>query len=171
MLFGERGQLVQGDQDLGGTGVEDIDEITRGGDLSGVHKDIEGAEVLAQEFLCLDQCRDLDQNAAEVGDLLQKESGIGGGEGGVVGDKDWSCHDGEDERERLKRNVSPCQWDPSSGRMCKEVQMQVQVEVPSMTPTFFSWPAISSAPLNHRIVVLLLVIEIPLPVFLLLDLL
>jgi hypothetical protein len=45
--------LVQGDQDLGGTGVENVNKVASGGDLGCVNEDIESTEVLTQELLSL----------------------------------------------------------------------------------------------------------------------
>ena len=104
LFLGERGQLVEGDEDFGGAGIENVDEISGGGDGSGIDEDVEMTEVLAQELFCLAEARYLDQHPAKVGDLLEGEAG--GGVGGV-GDKEGGSHGGRRKRKLRRKSRSP----------------------------------------------------------------
>lgn len=95
--------MVEGDEDLGGAGIEDIDEVASGGNGSSVNVDIKEAEVALEEVLSLSEAGDLDEDATEVGDLLEGEAGGGGS--GVVRDEEGSGHDGSMRGELSRGNI------------------------------------------------------------------
>lgn len=92
LLFGQSIQLVEGDEDLGRTGVENIDEVSGRGKGGGIDVDVQKTKVLADKGFSRREIGGLDQDTAKVGDLLERQT-VGGG-GGVEGDKEGSRHGG-----------------------------------------------------------------------------